>query len=94
MKRYLAGEIAGKGSYYNPMTGRLIELTTAGRLPGGAGEKYLKVTGWMMMLIAPLATLLFIILLPVAYLATFATLWGYKLLRLMLGMGHAPIMRH
>jgi len=82
------------GKYYNPSSGTLAEMEAGGRLPGGAGDRYFKVNTPTMMVIAPLATLLFVILLPVAYVAAFATLWGYKLLRLLLGMGHTPALHH
>jgi len=94
MKRYIGGEFVEKGKYYNFATRRLAELGAAGKLPGGPNETYRKVNSAMMIIMAPLATLLFIILLPVAYVAAFTTLWGYKLLRLMLGMGHGHGLAH
>ena len=94
MKRYIAGTNVEKGSYYDPINGRLVEFSAAGKLPGPPDELYYKVNGWMMLIMAPIATLLFVILLPVAYIASFATLWGYKLMLLLLGLGHGPIPRH
>jgi len=83
-----------KGKYYNPFSGTLAEMDSAGKLPGNAKERFFKVNTAAMMIIAPVATLLFVILLPVAYVASFATLWGYKLLRLLLGMGNTTALRH
>jgi len=93
MKRYTGGQIVEKGKYYNPSSGTLAEIMSTGKLPGGSGEKYLKVNSVTMMILAPVATLLFVILLPVAYVACFATLWGYKLLRLLLGLEVAHPLR-
>ena len=60
-----------------------------GVLPGRPEERFYRVTGGLMMNLAPLATILFALLLPVAYVASFATPWGYKLINLQLGLGHA-----
>jgi len=86
--------MVGKGKYYNPFSGTLAEMESADKLPGNGEERFFKVNTATMVIIAPVATLLFVVLLPVAYVASFTTLWGYKLLRLLLGMGHTPALRH
>ena len=53
MKRYGGGESVGKGTYWNPWTGRLVQLKGEGVLPGGREKAFYRV---------PFAVLFFLVL--------------------------------
>ena len=65
MKEYKGGTKAAKGVYLNRANGELVQLYGQVRvLPGGGGERYIKVPGWLAVMGGPFAGLALVLFLP------------------------------
>ncbi|HYQ47959.1 MAG TPA: hypothetical protein VEP69_02735, partial [Thermodesulfovibrionales bacterium] len=62
--RYIAGDRAGKGSYWNFSTGERITMTEEGKLPGSEDTVYYKANPFVILAVAPLLGLVFAAFLP------------------------------
>lgn len=93
MREYLGGNKVGKGIYYNLSDGQAVCFRSGGVLPGDSKARYMKVSGPVMLALAPILTLMYILLLPVTYLATVTALLGYKLMRILVGLGGGHVYR-
>ncbi|HYQ48124.1 MAG TPA: hypothetical protein VEP69_03575 [Thermodesulfovibrionales bacterium] len=62
--RYIAGDRAGTGSYWNFSTGERITMTAEGKLPGSEDTVYYKANPFVILAVAPLLGLVFAAFLP------------------------------
>ncbi len=62
--RYIAGDRAGKGSYWNFSTGDRITMSEAGSLPGKEETVYYKANPVMVLAAAPVLGLIYAVFLP------------------------------
>jgi len=79
MKRYFGGNPVPKGIYMNLRNGQLIQFYGDIRiLPGGDNDKFLKLPGWLAVILSPIMGLAFIIFLPLAGIIGFFSFIVYK----------------
>jgi fructose-1,6-bisphosphatase/inositol monophosphatase family enzyme len=76
--KYIGGNKAGKGTYWNFMTGQRVELEQEGMLPGDEKARYIKASGAVVLLLGPVLGLLFAVFLPFIGIAMAVTLAGKK----------------
>jgi hypothetical protein len=76
--KYIGGSKAGKGTYWNFMTGQRVELEQEGMLPGDGKARYIKASGAVVLLLGPVLGLLFAVFLPFIGIAMAVTLAGKK----------------
>jgi fructose-1,6-bisphosphatase/inositol monophosphatase family enzyme len=76
--KYIGGNKAGKGTYWNLMTGQRVELEQEGMLPGDEKARYIKASGAVVLLLGPVLGLLFAVFLPFIGIAMAVTLAGKK----------------
>ena len=77
--KYTGGHKAGKGTYWNFMTGQRVDLEQEGMLPGDEKARYIKASGAVVLLFGPVLGLLFAVFLPFIGIAMAVTLAGKKI---------------
>ena len=65
LRPYRHGEMAPRGSYWNPYTGQFLELEAEARLPGGKGA-FFKVNPPVLLALGPILGLFFLVFVPLA----------------------------
>ncbi len=71
---YRGGMMAEKGFYWNPLTGRHVNINQQGLLPGEANNIYLKISPLLLLAVAPFFGLMFVIFLPLLGVGVFLIL--------------------
>ena len=64
MVRFHGGEQAGKGTYWNILTGERVDLGGTSFLPGGRNDTFLRLPGFAVLVFGPALGLAFAIFLP------------------------------
>ena len=72
---YNAGEMAGRGTYLDPVTGRRTDLDSDGLLPGEDGMRFLKLPAGGMLPVAFVVGMLYVLLLPFIGIATLMSIY-------------------
>lgn len=80
MLTHSGGHIAGKGTYWNMMDGRRVDIAHEGILPGDEKMKYIRMPAGLMVLSGPVLGLLYAVFLPFLAIATVTVLAGGKVL--------------
>jgi hypothetical protein len=69
------GQRVEKGTYWNPADGHRVDMKVEGILPGHQDNTYLRIPAGGMLVLAPLAGLLYVVLIPVFGLIAIAGMW-------------------
>lgn len=61
---YNGGTVVAKGSYWNPMDGRQVNMREEGILPGDEKKRYMRMSPLNLFIMAPLFGMMFVLFLP------------------------------
>jgi hypothetical protein len=65
MKTFAGGSTVVSGHYFNARTWEMVPIATdGGRLPGGSGDRYLRLSTPLVFLLTPILGLLFVVFMP------------------------------
>jgi len=85
MQKFTGGQEVGMGTYWESGSGRLVELTRGGILPGNLGSTYSRVPFAILFLYGIVSGGLYIVFLPVTIIATSLYLLGRRIFGGVLG---------
>ena len=85
MKKYFGGAKVDEGNYYNIDTGGVVHFDGVDMLSGKETDRYLKVSGWFLGMMVPVATLLYVLLMPIVGLTIVVALLGYRIILFLIG---------
>lgn len=83
---YSAGQTVGSGTYWDPETGKRIDLDAGGVLPGEGGGKYLRLPAGGVLPIAVVLGFAYVICLPFIGIATLLSVFFVPILGLASGV--------
>jgi len=87
MFRYTGGQMVGSGTYWDVITGKRVDIEKEGRLPGENGNKYIKASSWVIVLLGPLVGLAYVVLLPIVSIVIALALMVRRILGGVFSMG-------
>jgi hypothetical protein len=87
MFKHTGGQRVGSGTYWNIITGLMVDIDQEGTLPGGSGSKYLRASSGLVLLSGPILGLAYVVFLPIMGIVTALSLLVQKMLEGVFSLG-------